>query len=162
MKLHRGRFLETYTIRGRAKIGKLCFYHSFGARFRQTRFFILRNENMRVPRPGDCAKNSKSKNVGFWLSPLFRIVYILIGAIPRWGSIYLYSRYTAMAAYYVNSRTAQASFRGGFCRPASHRPAFTAASLTFTKFHSKLDDYTSLLLSLSYVSSAELKLARGH
>ena len=39
MKLHRGRILEIYTIRGRAKIGKLRFYHSFGARFRQTRFF---------------------------------------------------------------------------------------------------------------------------
>ena len=39
MKLHERRFLEIYTIRGRAKIGKLCFYHSFGAIFRQTRFF---------------------------------------------------------------------------------------------------------------------------
>ena len=69
-------------------------------------FLILRNENMRVPWPGDCAKIPKLENVGFWLSPHFRIVYILIGAIPRWGLLYLYSRYTAMAAYYVSDPSA--------------------------------------------------------
>ena len=49
-------------------------------------FLILRNENMRVPWPGDCAENSKLKNVGFWLSPHFADL------------LYINSRYTAMAA----------------------------------------------------------------
>ena len=51
-------------------------------------FLILRNENMRVPWPGDCAENSKLKNVGFWLSPHFAVF------------LYINSRYTAMAAWY--------------------------------------------------------------
>ena len=39
---------------------------------------------MRVRWPGDCAKNSKLKNVGFSLSPHFRIFYILTPDPPRW------------------------------------------------------------------------------
>ena len=41
--------MEIYTIRGRAKIGKLCFYHSFGARFRQTRFFNTQEREYACP-----------------------------------------------------------------------------------------------------------------
>ena len=95
-----GRILEMYIIRGRS-LGNCVFIINLAPYLGKPAFLILRNENMRVPWPGDCAKNSKLKNVGCWLSPLFRIVYILIGAIPRWGLLYLHSRYTAMPAYYV-------------------------------------------------------------
>ena len=98
VKLQKGCFWEIYTIRGRGKLGNYVCIVNFAPYLGKPTFLILRNENMRVPWPGDCARNSKLKNVGFWLSPLFRIVYILIGAIPRWGLLYLYSRYTAMAA----------------------------------------------------------------
>ena len=53
---------------------------------------LLRNENMRVPWPGDCAKNSKLKNVGFSLSPHFRIFYILTPDPPRWRPILMWAR----------------------------------------------------------------------
>ena len=42
-------------------------------------FLILRNENMRVPWPGDYATKSKLKNVGFWLSPHFADFLYIIG-----------------------------------------------------------------------------------
>ncbi len=95
-----GRILEIYTIWGRS-LGNCVFVINLAPDLGKPAFLILTRDNMRVPWPGDCAKNSKLKNVGFSLSPHFRIVYILIGAIPRWGLLYLYSRYTAMAAYDV-------------------------------------------------------------
>ena len=95
-------FGNLYNMGVGRNLGNCVFIISLAPDLGKPAFLILRNENMRVRWPGDCAKKSKLKNVGFWLSPHFRIVYILIGAIPRWGSLYLYSRYTAMAAYYVN------------------------------------------------------------
>ena len=41
--------MEIYTIWGRAKFGKLCFYHSFGAIFRQTRFFNTQEREYACP-----------------------------------------------------------------------------------------------------------------
>ena len=100
MKLHRRRVVGFWKfIQSGVGVWEIAFFIiNLAPDLGKPAFLILRRENMRVPRPGDCAKNSKLKNVGFSLSPHFRIVYILIGAIPRWGLLYLYSRYTAMAA----------------------------------------------------------------
>ena len=87
-KMQKGRFLEIYTIRGRGKMGNCVCIVNFAPDLGKPAFLILRNENMRVPWPGDCARNSKLKNVGFWLSPHFA------------DFLYINSRYTAMAAWY--------------------------------------------------------------
>ena len=82
-------------------------------------FLILGNENMRVPWPGDCAGNSKLKNVGFWLSPHFA------------DFLYINSRYTAMAAYYVTSPVRNRltyPFRMTYSRIASTRSPWKIAS----------------------------------
>ena len=78
-----GRILEIYTIWGRS-LGNCVFIINLAPDLGKPAFLILRRENMRVPWPGDCAKNSKLKNVGFSLSPHFRIFYILTPDPPRW------------------------------------------------------------------------------
>ena len=59
-----GRFLEIYTIRGR-NLQNFVFISQLAPNLGKPIFLILSRENMRVPRPGDCAKNSKLENVGF-------------------------------------------------------------------------------------------------
>ncbi len=59
-----GRILEIYTFQGRS-LGNCVFISHLPPNLGKPAFFILSRENMAVPRPGDCAKNSKLENVGF-------------------------------------------------------------------------------------------------
>ena len=88
-----GHILEIYTIRGRS-LGNCVFINRLAPNLGKPAFFILNRENMKVPRLGDYAKNSKLKNFGFWPSPHFP--YIIYS--PTMGSIRINSRYTALAA----------------------------------------------------------------
>ena len=60
----RFRFLGNIHIPGRS-LGNCVFISHLAPNLGKHAFFILSRENMWVPRPGDCAKNSKLKNVGF-------------------------------------------------------------------------------------------------
>ena len=87
MKLHRRRvgvFWKFIQYGVGWNLGNCVFIINLTPDLGKPAFLILRNENMRVPWPGDCAKNSKLKNVGFSLSPHFRIFYILTPDPPRW------------------------------------------------------------------------------
>ncbi len=58
------RFLGNIYIPGR-NLGNCVFISHLARNLGKPVFLILNRENMKVPRPGDCAKNSKLKNVGF-------------------------------------------------------------------------------------------------
>ena len=79
-------FGNLYNLGVEEKLGNCVCIVNLAPDLGKPAFLILRNENMRVPWPGDCAENSKLKNVGFWLSPHFA------------DFLYINSRYTAMAA----------------------------------------------------------------
>ena len=64
-------FGNLYNMGVGLNLGNCVFIISVAPDLGKPAFLILRRENMRVPWPGDWAKNSKLKNVGFWLSPHF-------------------------------------------------------------------------------------------
>ena len=82
-----GRILEIYTIWGRS-LGNCVFIINLAPYLGKPAFCNTESKEYACPGAWGLAKDSKLKNVGFWLSPHFRIFYILIGAIPRWGPLY--------------------------------------------------------------------------